>query len=80
MYIAVGGQIGTFYTGRSVIVDPLVAMLAGPGDEVTVATADVSHERLAAVRARLPVLAQRRAALSADAPPALVAHAAPTRT
>jgi hypothetical protein len=45
------------------------AMLAGLGDEVTVATADVSHERLAAVRARLPVLAQRRAALSADAPP-----------
>jgi deaminated glutathione amidase len=66
MYIAVGGQIGTFYTGRSVIIDPLGSMLAGLGDEVTIATADISHERLKAVRARLPVLAQRQAAIKAD--------------
>jgi predicted amidohydrolase len=63
MYVAVGGQIGPNYTGRSVIVDPLGATLAGLGDEEGVAVAEVSRERLAAVRARLPILAQRRAAL-----------------
>lgn len=38
----------------------------GLGDSEGVATADVSHERSTAVRARLPILAQREAALKAD--------------
>jgi deaminated glutathione amidase len=62
MYVAVGGQTGPAYTGRSVIVDPLGATLAGLGDAEGVAIAEISHERLKAARARLPVLAQRRAA------------------
>lgn len=67
MYIAVGGQTGVGYTGRSVIIDPLGAILAGLGDAEGVAVADVSRERLDAVRARLPVLAQRRTALGTEA-------------
>ena len=62
MYVAVGAQTGTAYTGRSVIVDPLGATLAGLGEAEGVAVAELSHERLNAARARLPVLTQRRAA------------------
>jgi deaminated glutathione amidase len=68
MFVAVGGQIGAAYTGRSVIVDPLGAVLAGLGEAEGVAAADISRERLHAARARLPVLAQRRAAPLTTAP------------
>lgn len=64
MFVAIGGQTGAAYTGRSAIVDPLGAILAGIGDGEGLATADVSRERLQAARARLPVLAQRHAALA----------------
>ena len=67
MYVAVGGQTGPAYTGRSLIVDPLGATLAGLGDAEGVAVAEVSRERLKAARARLPVLAQRRAAQNVNA-------------
>jgi predicted amidohydrolase len=67
MYVAVGGQLGVKYTGRSAIVDPLGATLAGLGDAEGVATAEISRERLQAARARLPVLAQRKAARAAEA-------------
>lgn len=62
MYVAVGAQTGPAYTGRSVIVDPLGPTLAGLGEAEGVAVAELSHERLKAARARLPVLTQRRAA------------------
>jgi deaminated glutathione amidase len=62
MYVAVGAQTGPAYTGRSVIVDPLGATLAGLGEAEGVAVAEISHERLKAARARLPVLTQRRGA------------------
>jgi predicted amidohydrolase len=67
MYVAVGGQTGPAYTGRSLIVDPLGATLAGLADAEGVALAEVSRERLKAARARLPVLAQRRAAQNVSA-------------
>jgi predicted amidohydrolase len=67
VYVAVAGQCGILYTGRSVIVDPLGAMVAGLGDAEGIAVADVSRERLQAARDRLPVLAQRRAAQGSDA-------------
>ncbi|HSS92897.1 MAG TPA: nitrilase-related carbon-nitrogen hydrolase, partial [Candidatus Dormibacteraeota bacterium] len=63
----VGGQTGRMYTGRSVVVDPLGATLAGLGDEEGVAVADVTRERLRSARARLPVLVQRKAVQSAAA-------------
>jgi predicted amidohydrolase len=78
MFVAVGGQTGPTYTARSVIVDPLGAILAGLGDAEGVAAADVSRERLQAARARLPVLAQRRAARGSDTGAARLA-AAPIR-
>jgi predicted amidohydrolase len=62
MYVAVGGQTGPGYTGRSVIVDPLGAVLAGLGEAEGTASADISRERLKTARARLPVVAQRRTA------------------
>lgn len=61
MYVAVGGHSGIGYTGRSAIVDPLGAQVAGLGDGEGVAIADITHERIKDARARLPVLAQRRA-------------------
>jgi predicted amidohydrolase len=61
MYVAVGGHSGVAYTGRSAIVDPLGAQIAGLGDGEGVALADITHERLDDARTRLPVLAQRRA-------------------
>jgi predicted amidohydrolase len=63
MYVAVGGMAGVGYTGRSVIVDPLGAELAGLGDGEGIAIADISHERLKDARTRLPILEQRRARL-----------------
>jgi predicted amidohydrolase len=68
MYVIVGGMAGVGYTGRSVIVDPLGAQIAGLGDGEGIAVADVSHERLSEARARLPVLAQRRPARLVTAP------------
>jgi predicted amidohydrolase len=59
MYVAAAGQGGRDYTARSVIVDPFGATLAGLGESEGVAAADISHERLREVRAKLPVLAQR---------------------
>jgi predicted amidohydrolase len=61
VYVAVGGNGPPAYTGRSVIVDPLGVTLAGLGEADGVATAEVSRDRLKTVRARLPVLSQRRA-------------------
>jgi predicted amidohydrolase len=69
MYVAVGGQAGVPYTGRSVIVDPLGVQIAGLGDAEGIAIAEISHERLNEARARLPLLAQRRAARLTHAPP-----------
>ncbi len=65
VYVAVAGQGPPAYAGRSVIVDPLGATLAGVGEADGVATAEVSRDRLKAARARLPILSQRRAAASA---------------
>jgi predicted amidohydrolase len=60
MYVAAAGQTGAAYCGRSVIVDPLGVVLAGLGEADGVAVAEVSQERLRHVRARLPLVAQRR--------------------
>jgi deaminated glutathione amidase len=78
MYVAVGGQTGAGYAGGSVIVDPLGAVVGGVGEVEGIATADVSRERIEAVRARLPVLAQRRAAQRIEARDPRV-HTAPVR-
>jgi deaminated glutathione amidase len=68
IYVAVGGQAGAAYTGRSVIVDPLGVVIAGLGDGEGIAVAEISRERLSSARARLPVLAQRRKARLVTSP------------
>jgi deaminated glutathione amidase len=60
MYVAAAGQTGSTYAGRSVIVDPLGVVMASLGAAEGVAVAEISRERLAVVRARLPVVAQRK--------------------
>lgn len=61
MYVAAAGMTGTGYCGRSMIVDPMSVVVAGLGEAAGVTVAEISHDRLARVRAKLPVVAQRRA-------------------
>lgn len=62
IYVAGAGQCGVRYCGLSRVVDPMGVVTSALGEAEGVTTADVSKERLAEVRARLPLLAQRRAA------------------
>lgn len=62
MYIAAAGMTGAAYCGRSVIVDPLGVAEAALGERKGVIVADITRERLAEVRSRVPVVAQRRSA------------------
>lgn len=62
MYVAGAGMTGPGYCGRSMIVDPLGVVQAGLGEAEGVTVSEVSKERLAKARARLPLVAQRRAA------------------
>ena len=59
-YVIGAAQTGRQYCGRSMIVDPMGVALASLGDEAGVAVADLTAERIAAVRARNPSLANRR--------------------
>ena len=62
MYVAGAGMTGIGYCGRSMIVDPLGVVEVGLGEAEGVAVGEVTKERLAKIRARLPVVEQRRAA------------------
>lgn len=61
MYVAAAGMTGAGYCGRSMIVDPLGVVEVAQGEAEGVAIGEVSKERLAKVRARLPLVEQRRA-------------------
>lgn len=60
VYVAAAGQTGPAATGQSMIVDPLGTVIAGAGERPGLASAEISLERLEQVRARVPVLANRR--------------------
>jgi predicted amidohydrolase len=62
IYVAGAGQCGVGYCGMSRIVDPMGVVTASLAEVEGVTSAEVSRERLAGVRARLPLLAQRRTA------------------
>ncbi len=61
-YVAGAAQCGVRYCGLSQVVDPMGVVTSSLGEGEGVTVADVSKERLAEVRARLPLLAQRRSA------------------
>ena len=62
IYVAGAGQCGKGYCGLSRIVDPMGVVTASLGEAEGVTATDVTKERIEEVRARLPLLAQRRAA------------------
>ncbi|MFI5282676.1 MAG: carbon-nitrogen hydrolase family protein [Candidatus Dormibacterales bacterium] len=62
VYVAGAAQTGGRYAARSLIVDPFGVEVSAMGEAEGVAVADVSRERLAEIRARLPLLSQRREA------------------
>ena len=66
MFVAGAGLTGIEYCGRSMIVDPLGVVQVGLGEAEGVATGEITQERLAHARARLPLVAQRRAASPAS--------------
>lgn len=59
-FVLASGQVGNVYCGRSLIVDPMGVTVAALGEESGVAVADLSAERVAGVRAKLPCLEHRR--------------------
>jgi predicted amidohydrolase len=66
-YVVAPGLAPPIGTGGSLIVDPMGVVLAELGEATAVALADVSHDRLAAVRTRNPALEHRRFATPATA-------------
>jgi predicted amidohydrolase len=60
VYVAGAGQNGSEYCGRSALVDPMGAVVAGLGEADGVATGVVEPERLREVRDRNPALQHRR--------------------
>ncbi len=62
MYLAAAGMTGIGFCARSMIVDPLGVVEVGLGEAEGVAVGEITKERLATARARLPVVEQRRAA------------------
>jgi predicted amidohydrolase len=69
MYVAGAGMTGIGYCARSMIVDPLGVVLSGLAEAQGVAVAEITKERLERVRARLPLVAQRRAGSRVEARP-----------
>ena len=67
MYVAGAGMAGTGYCARSMIIDPLGVLQVGLAEAEGVAVGDVSEERLAVARARLPLVEQRRTGSSVTA-------------
>ncbi len=60
MYVAGAGMGGVGYCARSMIVDPLGVVQVGLAENEGVAVGEISEERLATARARLPLVAQRQ--------------------
>jgi deaminated glutathione amidase len=62
MYVAAAGMTGAGYCARSMVVDPLGVVLNGLAETEGVTVAEITKERLAQARAKLPLVAQRRVA------------------
>jgi predicted amidohydrolase len=59
-YLAAAGQPPPEFSGHSMVLDPMGVVLAAVGEADGLAVADVTAERLAEVRRKLPVLEHRR--------------------
>jgi predicted amidohydrolase len=62
-YLAAAAQPPPDFCGHSMLLDPMGVTLAGVGEVEGLAVADVSVDRLAQVRTKLPVLEHRRYAV-----------------
>jgi predicted amidohydrolase len=60
IYVAAADQCAPTGAGNSMIVDPMGVVVAALGETAGIAAADVSPERVAAVREKNPALALRR--------------------
>jgi predicted amidohydrolase len=60
IYVAAADQCAPTGAGNSMIVDPMGVVLASLGEQTAVAVADLSEERLRAVRLKNPALELRR--------------------
>lgn len=60
MYLVAADQCGPIGSGHSMIVDPMGVVLTGLGERVGTASAELSGERIAEVRAKNPALELRR--------------------
>jgi predicted amidohydrolase len=60
VYVAAAGQCAPTGAGNSMIVDPMGVVTAGLGDGSGIAVAEISPERIAAVRRINPALDLRR--------------------
>ncbi|MFI0406894.1 carbon-nitrogen hydrolase family protein [Actinomadura sp. 3N508] len=69
IYVAAAGQCAPTGAGNSMIVDPMGVVTAGLGEGTGVASAEVSPERVAAVREKNPALSLRRFAVTLAEPP-----------
>jgi predicted amidohydrolase len=59
-YVLAAGQTGPYCAGQSLIADPMGTVLAGAGEAPGVAVGRLSIDRIDAVRAKNPSLANRR--------------------
>lgn len=59
-YVVTANQCGPLATGYSMIVDPFGVVVANAGEAPGVIFADLSNDRIDAVRARMPALQNRR--------------------
>src|SRR5690606_21028900 len=64
VYVAAAGQCAPFGAGNSMVVDPMGVVSAGLGEGSGVVAAEVSPERVAAVREKPPALRLRRFAVA----------------
>ncbi len=64
VYVAAADQIGPVSCGQSIVVDPMGTIIAGAGESMGIAVAEVTPARIAAVRERNPSLANRRFAVT----------------
>jgi predicted amidohydrolase len=67
IYVAAADQCAPTGAGNSMIVDPMGVVLASLGEQAAVAVAELSEERLRAVRLKNPALELRRFKIAANA-------------